>query len=278
MEEMKKPKDYLSEGLTGPEVESISEGEVLSEDYQARQLAERLGLEYVDLDNFEIDPELFRHIPVDLMFRYNFVPRARLDDGGLSVVVADPTDVLMLDELEMLLGSTIDLCVGTAQAIQEILKKSESSQRVLDEATEDFRIQIITEDEETGEETLSVDKMTSDSSPIIKLIDSTIFNALQRRTSDIHVETREKEVVIKYRIDGVLYQAMEPIDKKFHQTIISRLKIMSELDISEKRTPQDGRFKLRVKGRTVVCATTIPTTSSCAFIHCRCRKVRLNKT
>ncbi len=251
MEEMKKPKDYLSEGLTGPEVESISEGEVLSEDYQARQLAERLGLEYVDLDNFEIDPELFRHIPVDLMFRYNFVPRARLDDGGLSVVVADPTDVLMLDELEMLLGSTIDLCVGTAQAIQEILKKSESSQRVLDEATEDFRIQIITEDEETGEETLSVDKMTSDSSPIIKLIDSTIFNALQRRTSDIHVETREKEVVIKYRIDGVLYQAMEPIDKKFHQTIISRLKIMSELDISEKRTPQDGRFKLRVKGRTV---------------------------
>lgn len=248
---MKEPTDYLSEALTSPEVDSISEGEVLSEDYQARQMAERLGLEYVDLDNFEIDPELFRHIPVDLMFRYNFVPRARLADGGLSVVVADPTDVLMLDELEMLLGSTIDLCVGTAQAIQEILKKSESSQRVLDEATEDFRIQIVTEDEETGEETLSVDRMTSDSSPIIKLIDSTIFNALQRRTSDIHVETCEKEVVIKYRIDGVLYQAMEPIDKKFHQTIISRLKIMSELDISEKRTPQDGRFKLRVKGRTV---------------------------
>ena len=150
---MKEPTDYLSEALTSPEVDSISEGEVLSEDYQARQMAERLGLEYVDLDNFEIDPELFRHIPVDLMFRYNFVPRARLENGGLSVVVADPTDVLMLDELEMLLGSTIDLCVGTAQAIQEILKKSESSQRVLDEATEDFRIQIVTEDEETGEDT-----------------------------------------------------------------------------------------------------------------------------
>jgi type IV pilus assembly protein PilB len=122
---------------------------------------------------------------------------------------------------------------------------------VLEAATEEFRNQIVTEDEETGEETLNIDRLTSDSSPIIKLVDSTIFNALQRRASDIHIETRDREVVIKYRIDGVLYQAMEPIDKKFHSTIISRLKVMSELDISEKRIPQDGRFKLRIKGRTV---------------------------
>jgi type IV pilus assembly protein PilB len=172
-------------------------------------------------------------------------------DDGLVVVVSDPTDVLMIDELELLLGSRIEACVGTQTAIQEILKKSESSQRVLDEATEEFKIQLVTEDEETGEEVLSIDRLTSDSSPIIKLVDSTIFNALQRRASDIHVETREREVVIKYRIDGVLYQALEPIDKKFHSTIISRIKVMSELDISEKRIPQDGRFKLRIKGRTV---------------------------
>jgi type IV pilus assembly protein PilB len=225
-------------------------GDVLSEEVQARRLATRLGHEYIDLENFEIDPELFRSIPVDLMFRYNFVPRRRTQKG-LEVVVADPADVLMIDELELLLGTTIEICVGTQSAIQEILKKSESSQRVLEEATEEFRLQIVTENEETGEETLTIDRLTSDSSPIIKLVDSTIFNALQRRASDIHVETRDREVVIKYRIDGVLYQAMEPIDKKFHSTIISRLKIMSELDISEKRIPQDGRFKLRVKGRTV---------------------------
>jgi type IV pilus assembly protein PilB len=223
---------------------------VLSEELQAQRVAERLGLDYIDLENFEIDAELFRQIPVDLMFRYNFVPRHRTA-SGLQVVVADPTDVLMIDELELLLGTSIDVCVGTQTAIQEILKKSESSQRVLDEATEDFRMQIVTEDEETGEETLSIDRLTSDSSPIIKLVDSTIFNALQRRTSDIHIETRDREVLIKYRIDGALYQAMEPIDKKFHSTIISRLKVMSELDISEKRVPQDGRFKLRVKGRTI---------------------------
>ena len=230
--------------------ESAATGDVLSEELSAQRIAARMGLEYIDLDHFEIDPELFRSIPVDLMFRYNFVPRHRTD-AGLQVVVADPTDVLMIDELELLLGMSIELCVGTQLAIQEILKKSESSQRVLEEATEEFRLQIVTEDEETGEETLSIDRLTSDSSPIIKLIDTTIFNALQRRASDVHIETREREVVVKYRIDGVLYQAMEPIDKKFHSTIISRLKIMSELDISEKRIPQDGRFKLRIKGRTV---------------------------
>jgi type IV pilus assembly protein PilB len=240
-----------TDGLTEPQVPGQDEGEVLSEEYQAQRLADRLGIEYVDLEQFEIDPELFRSIPVDLMFRYNFVPRHRTDSGNLVIVVADPTDVLMIDELELLLGASIEVSVGTQTAIQEILKKSESSQRVLDEATEEFRIQLVTEDEETGEETLSIDRLTSDSSPIIKLVDSTIFNALQRRTSDIHIETRDREVVIKYRIDGCLYQAMEPIDKKFHSTIISRIKIMSELDISEKRIPQDGRFKLRIKGRTV---------------------------
>jgi type II secretory ATPase GspE/PulE/Tfp pilus assembly ATPase PilB-like protein len=233
-----------------PVAEPEAGGEILSEEVQAQRLAERLGIEYVDLEHFEIDPDLFRSLPVDLMFRFNFVPRHRTEKG-LVIVVADPTDVLMIDELELLLSSRIDVCVGTPTAIQEILKKSESSQRVLEEATEEFKIQIVTEDEETGEETLSIDKLTSDSSPIIKLVDSTIFNALQRRASDIHIETREREVVIKYRIDGVLYQAMEPIDKKFHSTIISRIKVMSELDISEKRVPQDGRFKLRVKGRNV---------------------------
>ncbi|MFQ5720416.1 MAG: GspE/PulE family protein [Acidobacteriota bacterium] len=214
-------------------------------------MAERLGLECVDLRGFQIDHELFRSIPVDLMFRYNFVPCA-LRDGVMEVVVADPTDVIRLDELEVQLGHRLETRVGTISAIQEILKKSESSQRVLDEATEDLRLQLLDDEEEViSEDSLSIDKLTSDQSPIIKLVDSTIFNALQRRTSDIHIETREREVIIKYRIDGVLYQAMEPIDKRFHSTIISRIKVMSELDISEKRIPQDGRFKMRVKDKAI---------------------------
>ncbi len=223
--------------------------ETVSEELQARRLADRLSLEYVDVAQFTIDNDLFRSIPVELMFRYNFVPyRAR--GSALVCVVSDPADVLMLDELEQLLGRPIEVMVGTRSAIQEILKKSESSQRVLEEATEEFKVQLIREDEE-GEEQLTIERMTSDTSPIIKLVDSTIFNALQRRASDIHIETRDREVAIKYRIDGVLYQAMDPIDKQFHSTIISRIKVMSELDIAEKRVPQDGRFKLKLKGRAI---------------------------
>ncbi len=218
---------------------------------EARRLAQDLGLDFVDLRDFKIDLELFRAIPVDLMFRYNFVPCTR-DGSVMEVVVADPTDVLMMDELEVQLGVRLQIRVGTPTAIQDILKKSESSQRVLDEATEGLRLQLIDDDEEViSEDSLSIDRITADQSPIIKLVDSTIFNALQRRASDIHIETREREVIVKYRIDGVLYQAMEPIDKRFHTTIISRIKVMSELDISEKRVPQDGRFKMRVKGRAI---------------------------
>ncbi|MEE9128048.1 MAG: GspE/PulE family protein [Planctomycetota bacterium] len=232
-----------------PDLTQQDPEDILSEEIQAQQLAERLGIPYVNLTDFEIDHELFRSIPVDLMFRYNFVP-VHEDNGRLHVIIDDPTDVLKIDELELLLGKPLDVAVGTRGAIQDILKKSESSQRVLDEATEEFKLQIIQEDED-GDEQLSIAKLTSDSSPIIKLVDSTVFNALQRRASDIHIETQEREVVIKYRIDGVLYNAMEPIDKQFHSTIISRIKVMSELDIAEKRVPQDGRFKLKVSGRAI---------------------------
>lgn len=223
--------------------------DTLNEEVEARNRADRLGLEFIDLKNFEIDHELFKSIPVELMFRYNFVP-FRKKGEMLIVVVSDPTDVLMIDELELLLNTPVDVAVGTRSAIQEILKRSESSQRVLDEATETLKIQVVREAED-GEEVLSIDRITSDQSPIVRLVDSTIFNALQRRASDIHFETRDREVIVKYRIDGVLYQAMEPIDKRFHQSIISRIKVMSELDISEKRVPQDGRFKLRIKEKTI---------------------------
>jgi type II secretory ATPase GspE/PulE/Tfp pilus assembly ATPase PilB-like protein len=215
----------------------------------AETLAARHGLEFVDLTHFRIDNDLFRRIPFEHMLRYLFIPEEQLE-GRLAVVMADPSDVLKIDELELLLGQPVDAKVGVRSAIEEILQKSESAQRVLDEASEDFRIQLVQEDED-GSEILSIDRISADTSPIIKLVDSTMFNAIQRRASDIHIETRETEVIIKYRIDGVLYQAMEPIDKRHHQTIISRIKVMSELDIAEKRIPQDGRFKLRLKGRTI---------------------------
>ena len=220
-----------------------------SEETRARQLAERLGLPYVDLWTFRIDAEVFRSIPLEWMLRFEFVPE-KAENGSLAVIMADPADVVKRDELESLLKKRLLIRVGSRAAMQDILQKSESTQRVLEEATEEFRMQVVREDEE-GQEVLSIDRITADASPIIKLVDSVLFNAIQRRASDIHIETQEHVVVIKYRIDGVLYPAMEPIDKKHHQTIISRIKVMSELDIAEKRIPQDGRFKVRVKGRTI---------------------------
>ncbi len=217
---------------------------------RARRLADQYGFPFVDLEHFQGDHQLFRDIPLDLMIRYQFLPERREDDH-ISIVVGDPTDVLKLDELELLLGAPLKVKVASPAAIRDKLQKSESTQRVLDEATEGFRMQLVSETED-GEETLTIDSITQqDSSPIIKLVDSIVFNAIQRRASDIHIETRDNEVVVKYRIDGVLYEALDPIDKRHHSTIISRIKIMSELDIAEKRIPQDGRFKLRITGRTI---------------------------
>jgi type II secretory ATPase GspE/PulE/Tfp pilus assembly ATPase PilB-like protein len=217
---------------------------------RAQRLAQQYGFEFVDLDHFQVDHQLFQHIPLELMIRYQFLPEKQ-ENGHISVVVGDPTDVLKLDELELLLKAPIKVKVASPAAIRDKLQKSESTQRVLDEATEGFRMQLVGEDEE-GEETLTIDSITAqESSPIIKLVDSIVFNAIQRRASDIHIETRDNEVVVKYRIDGVLYEALDPIDKKHHSTVISRIKVMSELDIAEKRVPQDGRFKLRITGRTI---------------------------
>jgi len=215
----------------------------------ARRLAERYRLEFMDMAEFRIDQELFRTIPADLMLRYGFVPYRR-DGHALVIVVSDPTDLPTIDELAVVLSTPIRVMVGTPSAIQAILKKSESSQRVLEEATEGFQMQILRE-EENGEDKLTVERLTSDASPVIRLVDSTIFTAIQRRASDIHIETQDDAVHVKYRIDGVLQPAMRPIDKRFHSTIISRVKVMSELDIAEKRVPQDGRFRLRLPEKTI---------------------------
>src|SRR6188474_3086179 len=240
------PADLHAEpGTSGP----ISEVDRHAELDQARRLADRYRLEFVDMDTFRIDQDLFRSIPADLMLWYGFVPYRRVGKA-LEIVVSDPTDLPMIDELGVLLATPIKVAVGPRFAIESILKKSESSQRVLEEATESFHLQLLKE-EDNGEESLTVERLTSDISPVIRLVDSTIYTAIQRRASDIHIETQDDAVHVKYRIDGVLQPAMRPIAKHFHSPIISRIKVMAELDIAEKRVPQDGRFKLRMPGKTI---------------------------
>ena len=223
-----------------------------AEQEQAQAIAARYRCEYIDLREAGIDHDLFRTIPVDLMFRYNFVP-LRAQNGTLDIALSDPRNLNLIDELTLLLNKKLRVKVATLSQISELLKKTEQSQRVLEEVTEGFALDVVVEDGDT-DETLSIDKLTatdSDIAPVIKLVDTTIFNALERRASDIHIESRDQEVAIKYRIDGVLHYAMPPISKDWQSTIISRIKVMSELDIAEKRVPQDGRFRVRYKNRLI---------------------------
>src|SRR6266852_9781367 len=162
-----------------------SAAEQAAEIAQARRLADRYRLPFLDLAHFNIDHDLFRTIPAELMLRYGFVPYGR-DGGALVIVVSDPTDLPMIDELAVLLSTPIKVTVGAPSAIESILKKSESSQRVLEDATESFHLQLLKE-EENGDESLTVERLTSDISPVIRLVDSTIYTAIQRRASDIHI-------------------------------------------------------------------------------------------
>ncbi len=217
---------------------------------RAAELAERYHCDLVDLRDMHLDVELLRSTPVDLMFRYNFVPLGAEADA-LVIAMADPSDLVEVDEVSALLDRPLVIKVAAQSEISDLLKKSESSQRVLDEATEGFKLDLIREDD-SGGEIITIETITQDeSSPIIRLVDTIVFTALGRRASDIHIETGPTELVVKYRVDGMLSMAMDPIAKEHHSTIISRIKVMSELDISEKRIPQDGRFKTRYKGRSI---------------------------
>ena len=222
---------------------------------EAKALAQRYRLPYIDLlppdQESPIDYDELTRIPVDLMLRNHFIPLKR-DGRTLHAAMADPTNLEHLDELENALNVRIVPYVATQGAIDVILKRGDATQRVLQEAASGFKISLVKETDQ-GEEVLDLDRLASDSdmSPIIKLVDTIVYNAMESRASDIHIEAGDRDLRVKFRIDGALYQKVDPIDMAYHQTLISRIKVMSELDIAERRIPQDGRFRVRYKGRTV---------------------------
>jgi len=247
MSGMAEQKPILVGGNGGvpPQMPGKRNGDTEADIEKARDVARRYRCEFVDLRNFQLHHNLMEKVPVKLMYRYNFVPLEEMQDGSLAIAIADPSQLMMIDEIGLLLNRRVITKVSTGGQIGEILKKTEQSKRVLEDASEGFALSVVHEDE-SGDEAINIDRLTTEGdSPIIRLVDTTIFTALQRRASDIHIETRDDSVQIKFRIDGVLTQAMPPIGKEHHSTIISRIKVMSELDISERRVPQDGRFRVK---------------------------------
>ena len=222
---------------------------------EAKLRAKRYRMPYIDLlppdAPSPVDQDELAKIPVELMLRNQFVP-IRREGNSMHVAMANPTDLERLDELENVLNVRIIPHVATAGAIDVVLRKGDATQRVMQEAASGFRISLVKETEQ-GEEVLDLDRLASDSdmSPIIKLVDTIVYNAMESRASDIHIEAGDRDVRVKFRIDGALYAKVDPIDIAYHQTLISRIKVMSELDIAERRIPQDGRFRVRYKGRTV---------------------------
>jgi type IV pilus assembly protein PilB len=214
---------------------------------QAQRQAGRLQLPFDSLETPPDDASLWAETPLELLVRFGCVPVGR-EDGRLVLAFGGLDDFTRVDEAELQLGRPIEPVVAPAARVAELLKRHRGGEILHEQASEPLRLQLGADDE--TEIDASLKTLPSDS-PVVRLVDSLILGAIDRRASDIHIETKDREVLAKYRIDGVLYPALEPLDKRHHETIISRIKVMSELDIAEKRVPQDGRFRLRVKARTI---------------------------
>ena len=226
----------------------LGEG-LLSEDQLARALATQYSLPYDPLTDFRVDQQYYETISVKLMQRYPFVPIAERA-GVLTIAIADPQNLLGLDELELLIGKPLERVVSSKSAILAVLERSEGSSQALRELEAEYRSVLVKEDDR-GEEVLTVDHAAEDQSPAVKLLDSILLSAMQRRASDIHIEAADRATKVKFRVDGILVPAMEPLDIRLHAPLVSRLKVMSELDIAERRVPQDGSFRMRLDRKTV---------------------------
>lgn len=226
----------------------IEEG-FIDHEQLAEIMAAQYSFKYIELKGID-DPELLNMVPLNLMMRHVFVPYQK-KENELVIAVADPAQCFkVIDELEMLTDKRISVVVASEKRVIELLKKIEASQSVLESISGDMRLAIIRESD-TGEDILSAESVSSEESPIVRLVDSTILDAINKLASDIHIESSEGGVIIRYRIDGMLHQATDPLDIQYQSAIISRIKVMSELDIAEKRIPQDGRFKLKVRDRNI---------------------------
>ena len=210
-------------------------------------LSKQYSVPSINLSEFEIDQEVLKVLPKEVVTRHQVIPVNRTG-GTLIVAMADPSNIYAVDDIKFITGMKIDVVVASEQAIAESIEKYYTSTVSFDEVMIDF----VEEDEdfefeEESEEDINVldlQKSAGDA-PVVKLVNLILLDAIRKGASDIHIEPYEKQVRIRYRIDGVLYEVMKP-PTKLKDAITSRLKIMSNLDIAERRLPQDGRIKMKM--------------------------------
>jgi type IV pilus assembly protein PilB len=210
-------------------------------------LAKQYGVPSINLQDFEIDPEVLKMIPKEVANRHQVIPINR-SGNTLMVAMADPSNIYAIDDLKFVTSYNIDVVVASETAIADALEKyytsSVSFDDVMIDFVEDEEDLEFAEDMEEDINVLDLEKSAGDA-PVVKLVNLILLDAIRKNASDIHVEPYEKQLRIRYRIDGVLYEVMKPPFKLRH-AITSRLKIMSSLDIAERRLPQDGRIKMKM--------------------------------
>ncbi|MGH7371106.1 MAG: GspE/PulE family protein, partial [Candidatus Methylomirabilales bacterium] len=234
-------------GLEGSSLAAyLLEAAHVTEEELAQARARQYGLSYIDVTSVAAEMDVVKRLPPALLKSGAFLPFRR-SDGQLAVALADPSDLPALDELRLCLGEA-QMVVASRAQIRAKIHGVETAEQVLQELSQDLQLSLVAEDEQAP---LTLERVKEDQSPIIKLVDGIVLHALDRRASDIHLEGAERHLLVKYRIDGTLYAAMEPLDRRYQEAVVSRIKIMAELNIAERRVPQDGRFKLRLNRRTI---------------------------
>jgi type IV pilus assembly protein PilB len=248
--------DQLKEALKSQKESSSKLGETLiklgfvAEEDITECLSQQFGVPSINLAHFEIDAGVIKLIPADVARKYNILP-VNKTGATLTIAMADPTNVFAMDDIKFMTGynvepvvaselgirSAIDNYYGTTSAI-ELKKVMEDLQN-----SESADLEVLEEDEQLDVEALAAE---SEEAPVVKLVNLILTDAIKRGASDIHIEPYEKEFRVRFRVDGILYEVMNP-PLKLKDAITSRLKILAKLDISEKRLPQDGRIKLKMK-------------------------------
>ncbi len=214
-------------------------------------MSEQLAIPLVDLSTITIDTEILRSLPPKLVYRKNLVPISR-ENGTLTVATSDPFDLYAFDELRLLTGLAIQPVLATEEMISKVIKTHYGvGGETIDEmimGTDDDGVAVVGDASAEAEDLLEMAQEAS----VIKLVNEFFLEAVNERASDIHIEPYDKHLVIRYRIDGVLHEAsMPPQISRFQAAIISRIKILSNLNIAEKRLPQDGRIKFQVGGKQI---------------------------
>ncbi len=225
---------------------------LVAENELSSLLSTELKIPFLNLAKYKIDPEVIHQVPEKLAKSHQVIPISKIGDK-LTLAMADPLDILAVDDIELHTRMKVDCVVSTAKDIQEAIDRfypheAEDMAAIASAASEvSEELRVV-----KGEEDSDVSKATGlmNEAPVVKLVDLLLLEALRKRASDIHIEPFEKNVRVRYRIDGNLEEAFE-IPKKNQNAVLTRLKIMSRLDITENRVPQDGRFKVKVREKEV---------------------------